>query len=93
MAAPVYRDYGFLPTKDSFVKLDEAVKALEPYTPPELMGKLREAIEEARAESATRKQIARGGTMVGYVVDKASKAIACDAIIAIVKQIKSAKAW
>ena len=93
MKPPFYREPGVLPTKDMFEKLSEAVDALEPHAPPELMRDLRTAVEEARVASTTRIPISKGSTRVGYGVSKADKAIACDNVVAIIRQIKAAKAW
>ncbi len=93
MKAPVYREKDHLPTKDLFDKLYAAVDALESNAPPALLRELRQAVAEAVEASKANVHIIKAGTRVGYAVNKADKAIACDNIMAIVRQIKTSKAW
>lgn len=39
------------------------------------------------------KNLTRGGACTGFGVDKARKEIACDGVVAVIKQIKNIKAW
>lgn len=93
MKPPIYREQGTLPTADLFDKLEQAVTALEPHTSPEWLANLRASIAEAKQASIANVPISRGGSRVGYAVSKADKAIACDNVMAIVKQIKATRAW
>lgn len=91
--APVYREKGCLPTAQLFENLVDAAKQLDGKAPADLMSKLWAAIEDAKRASEAKVAISRGSHRVGYGVSKEDKAIACDAIMSIVRQIKSSKAW
>ena len=91
--APVYIEKDTLPMKVEFAKLREIAITVASYAPEHLTDPLWAAIDELEKASKATKSIYRGSYKVGYGVDKAKKAIACDNAIAIIRQIKALKAW
>lgn len=91
--APIYRQDGFLPNQKLFEDLRAACEALEPHAPKELFDALQAAVLDVEEASRATKHIVKGGTSVGFGVSKADKAIACDNVVSIVRQIKALKSW
>jgi hypothetical protein len=60
---------------------------------PELLDQLQEAVEELAIRMKATVPIKKGQVEVGFGVDKTQRNIAADAVISIVKAIKSVKGW
>jgi hypothetical protein len=59
----------------------------------ELLEKLLATCQELDFVCRANEPISRGGTRVGYGVSESKKAIVCDTVISIVKEIKKIKGW
>lgn len=60
---------------------------------PELLDQLNAAIEELAIQMKATVPIKRGTAKVGFGVSKTQRGIAADAVLSIVKAIKSSKGW
>ena len=89
--APIYKTEG-VSTVD-LKPLRDAVAALRGNAPSDLLADLSWAVAELELAVKAVVPIARGGRQLGYGVDKAKKAIACDLVISIVREIKKVKGW
>jgi hypothetical protein len=92
MTPPVYREK-IIACQKRFDELYEVLPQVKEFCPPELWVSLNTAIANCKLDCVADIPISRGGIPKGFGVNKAKKAIACDNIIAIVKQIKALKAW
>lgn len=91
--APVYEKKDNLPMAVEFAKLREIVQPIADHAPKALTDLLWIALDDLERAAKATEALYRGSHMVGYGVDKAKKAIACDNAIAIIKQIRALKAW
>jgi len=91
--APVYMESGYNPAKSLLEELRIAATDLQDQCPPEIYSNLLIKIGKLEEACKATKNITRNGGYVGSGVDKAKKAIACDGVVAIIKQIKNIKAW
>ena len=94
MKAPVYTHYNYLPFVSHFDNIRKLTSKIAEFCPDnKLIDLLYEAINDLEEASKASMSITKGGLRAGYGIDKAKKAIACDNVIAIVKQVKALKAW
>ena len=93
MRAPVYTEENASPLAKELAQLRAAIEPLLDGTSDELKQRAVEALNALEAKCKATLPIRRGGCKVGYGLDKVQKAIACDTVIAIVKQIKAERAW
>ena len=93
MKAPRYNTKGFNPATDKFVRIRELAESLAEYCPPELVSMLNQAICDLEQDCCATSVITRGGTQVGFGLNKSRKAISCDTLISIVREIKAIKSW
>lgn len=91
--APIFRTEGHLQMSEQFDELRRIADRLAADAPSGLITELRAAIQAAEDATRATRPIGRGATRVGYGVGKAQKAIACDQLIAIARQIKAIKGW
>lgn len=91
MKAPVYENAN--PLANEIAQLHKAIAPLLDTASEELRQQAFDALNALDAACKATLTIRRGGCKVGYGLDKAQKAIACDTVIAIVKQIKAERAW
>ena len=73
--------------------LRDIVASLKGQCPEEIHRALCLALDDLESACQATKRLFRGTHQVGYGVGSMEKAIACDNIISIVKQIKGIKAW
>jgi hypothetical protein len=66
---------------------------LRECVPSELSNQLEAAFTDLQAATRANLPITKTGMRIGYGINKANKAIACDTAIAIIRQIKALKAW
>ena len=90
--APYYTTENVATQPALISSLREAIKAIENDAPKELMQELWRAFGEVEESLKATVPIKRH-VRVGFGVSKEKKAIACDAIISVVRQIKASKAW
>lgn len=89
----MYQNENANPLAMELSQLRDAIAPLLDGTSDELKRRALDALNALDAACKAKLAIRRGGTKCGYGIDKAQKAIACDTVIAIVKQIKAEKAW
>jgi len=89
---PIYRENHQIMVKE-LTELTNIVDEISGYAPGDLMTKLRDAVTRVEEACVATRSITKGVCEVGVGVGKVEKAIACDTAIAILRQIKSIKAW
>jgi len=93
MRAPVYAEENASPLSVELAQLRAAIEPLLDVASDDLKQRAVEALNALEAACKATVPVRRGGCKVGYGLDKAQKAIACDTMIAIVRQIKAERAW
>lgn len=73
--------------------LRDIAVSLKGQCPEELYQALCRALDDLESACWTTTRLFRGAHPVGFGVDSLKKAIACDNVISIAKQIKGIKAW
>jgi hypothetical protein len=91
--APIYQEHGFNSAIHLISEIRIAATDLKDQCPPELYNRLLTKIHMLEDACKATKNLTRGGACAGFGVDKARKEIACDGVVAIIKQIKNIKAW
>ena len=91
--APIYLKHGTNPAQLLLTELMDSATKLREQCPPELYDDLLIKINQLDEACRASLNIFRNTRVIGSGVDKAKKAIACDNVIAIIKQIKNIKAW
>jgi len=66
---------------------------LKQYAPTDLYAQLMAAVDAVEGAARANTQIFRGSHPVGFGVDKAQKALACDKAMVLLKAIKAGKGW
>lgn len=90
--APVYlQDHQIC--SEQLKNLRDTAASLRGQCPEELYQALCRALDDLESACWATNRLFRGTHPVGYGVDSMKKAVACDNIISIVKQIKGIKAW
>jgi len=93
MRAPIYKEYDE-PLTGRLKQLRATLKSLDGLSPPkDLMDKIWAAVIDLEEASKAVIPIKKGHCTVGYGVSKSDKAITCDAVMSIVRVIKSSKGW
>ena len=97
MAATIFRDRGTTPESlaGALRELRTAANEMRGSCPEELIAQLFDAISNLEESVKATVPIKRGavGQTVGFGISKATKAIACDRVIAAAKQIKAYRSW
>lgn len=93
MNPPIYHEEGHQIMKTELAQLRAAVDEVSGYAPGDLMTALRGAVTDVEEACKATRTITKGGCAIGSGIDKAKKAIACDTAIAVIRQIKAARAW
>ena len=93
MSSPVFREENIVPCPALLEKLREAAEALRPDETNDLHRDLMSAIADLETACRATVPISRGHVRIGFGQSKANKAIACDQVTSIVKQIKALRAW
>lgn len=93
--APIYREQGATPLQPQFELLREVCLDLlaTSSVPREIADKLNAALDAVEVAIKANTKISRGGSTIGYGLDREKKAIACDTAIAILRTIRGVKAW
>lgn len=87
--ALIYQKEGHLPMKVEFEKLRALCTQLREYAPSELANQLDAAFLELEEATRAKLKLNKGTFEVGFGVNKAKKAIACENIITLARQIKA----
>ena len=93
MAAPIYREQSAEPMKTQIEELRSTADTLKDQCDVDLWVRLHAAIDRVEEAAKATIPITKAGRTVGYGINKAEKAIACDHLISVVKQIKALRAW
>ncbi len=91
--APIYREQDAAPYQERIKALWEIVEKLRMESPPDLMSELAQAITDLEAACRAVVPISNGSRRVGYGINQSRKAIACDAIVSIVKELRKVRGW
>jgi hypothetical protein len=92
--APIYDQRDFRAMQSELQDLRELCTKLREYAPKALSDRLDAALAALGTSLEARYPIHRNGVEpIGFGVGKVEKAIACDHMIAILRQIKALKAW
>jgi hypothetical protein len=92
MPSPYYKD-GTVVAKKERDELWEIIYSLKETIPYELYLQLNSSMTRVDQACIPTVPISRAGSRVGMGLSKSQKAIACDQMSAIIKQIKALKAW
>lgn len=92
MKTPIYKE-GSEVAKSERDSLWEMIHSLKELVPDELYTQLQASMTRVDQACVPTIPIRRGYTPVGVGLSKIQKAIACDQMTSIIKQIKSLKAW
>ena len=92
MTAPVYKDGVQVAVRER-AELREIISSLKGLIPDDLYTKLSESMYRVNEVCDPSVVITKCGYPIGKGLNKSQKAIACDQMSAIIKQIKSLKAW
>jgi hypothetical protein len=87
---PIYRQE-CEPLAETIARLREVCSEID--APPELLARLQDAICEVEEASRAKVPITNHGKRVGFGIGQAEKAVACDAAISLLRQIKAVKGW
>jgi hypothetical protein len=92
MPSPYYKD-GTVVAKKERDELWEIIYSLKETIPHELYLQLNNSMTRVDQACVPSVQIRRNGDPVGKGLSKSEKAIACDQMSAVIKQIKALKGW
>jgi hypothetical protein len=88
--APIYKDLWHQTAEKELNELATLIGQLGDH---ELRPQLAEAYSRLRGATQAGERIKKGPNHVGYGVSAAEKNVACDLMIALVREIKKQKAW
>jgi hypothetical protein len=89
----IYREEDYIPVEDKLERIEQLCNDIIGDNTGGIAEELRTALDALRGACKANKQITRGTMKIGFGIDKAEKAIACDTVIAILRQIKSLPSW
>jgi hypothetical protein len=92
VTSPIYREQAPQAAKER-KELWDIIHSLKNSVPDELYTALNESMARVDRACVPDVPINRAGCPIGFGLNKSQKAIACDQMSAIIKQIKALKGW